>query len=484
MGKDMRSFVETLESRFPEEIVRISKGPIDPANGECTALLYHLMKQGKRPMAIFENVTNLWKKRWPGSVAFQVAGTWSKIGIGYGLKDPNDLLAVEVETAERVKTPLKPVVVGKREAPVKETVLREGVNFFDLPGYIGAEKDHRPGNFSGVVVIRDPETKRYNLSWHMNHVTDPDKLAMGISPRGHAWETVLKYRERGEEWAPIAQVFGHHVLFGLAAAIRCGLDVDEYDFAGGVLGEPVRLVGSETWGDDLLIPADAEVVMEGYVSTKQRIPKGLWCDALRYYIPGGENPLVKIAALNMRRDPIFEHNWVGYYAYTDIAIASFVRTMLASRFQGVGAVNVIAPTVVVVQFKPNNVGDVRRLANMAHAYGVTVKHVIVVDHDVDPFDPGMVLWAIGTRVDASKKAYIAEGLTPSGYDPSAEEALKAGEGIGALVIDCTKPIKKHFPEVGYPAPELMKKMSLEDYLPKEKVDRLLVGRNTRPWSGL
>jgi UbiD family decarboxylase len=396
------------------------------------------------------------------------------------------LLDVQVETSERVKQRVKPVLVPRAEAPVKQNVITgDEADFLNLPAYIGHEKDARPGSLTGIVVIRDPDTKRYNISWHVDHILDSKRTTMALdSGERHSWDIITKLRKQGKKEVPVAQVFGHHVLFGLAAAVRVGLDMDEFDLAGSFLGEPLRLVPSETWGEDLLIPADAEVVIEGTVSTEERTHGGLWCDFLRYYIPDSDEPVFHLKAINMRENPIMEHNWVGQYVYSDIAICSFLRSMLAARFPGVKAVNYIAPTILVIQFKPGRAGDVRRLAGMAHGYGAFVKHVIVVDEDVDPFDPGMVLWSIGTRVDASKKAYIVNDLSPLGIDPSAEEALHSGETIGGLVIDSTKPINKPFAEVGYPSQDVLKRIHAGDYLSREEIGRLTTGQTTRPWAKL
>src|SRR3972149_9567474 len=99
MPKDLRSFVELLEEMHPEEMIRVAKGPLQPAEGECVALMYQLVKQGKWPLSVFEHVTTLSGKRWPGSLAFGLAGTWSKVAIGYDLPPEKQTpLGIEDET--------------------------------------------------------------------------------------------------------------------------------------------------------------------------------------------------------------------------------------------------------------------------------------------------------------------------------------------------------------------------------------------------
>lgn len=484
MAMDIRHFVDLLKAEFPEEIVFVNRGPLRPAQAECTALLHHLMRRGKRPMVVFNHVTDLKEGRWEGSVAFQLAGTWTKIGAGYGIpRDQLDFLRIQVETAERVKRQIPAQVLEGHDAPVKQKVIKQAdVDLFSLPGYISHDSDARPGNITGVLVAKDPISGRVNLSWHRNRVIERDKLVVVIGLDRHLWQVVDGYRKKGEENVPVAQVFGHHVLFGLAAAINFGLDVDEYAATGGVFGEPLRIAPSTTWGKELMIPADAEVVIEGYLSSTEKAEAGLWGDHFRYYTAPGSFPVMRVTAINMRQNPIFEHTWVGRYVYSDLAHSSFLRTYLCSRFDHVGPINPVAPSSYIIQFKPKKVGDVQRLVGMAHGYGAHVKHVIVVDEDIDPFDLPSVFWSIAARVDASRSAWVAHHLTPAFVDPSAREGIEKNEGVGGLVIDSTVPIGRPFLEMARLSEELLSGIRLSDFISEDVVKNLSEGSSTRPWS--
>ncbi len=484
MALDMRCFIDLLQKDFPQEIAVVDGGPLRPAQGECTALLHHLLRRGKRPMVVFNHVTDLKEGRWHGSVAFQLAGTWTKIGAGYGIpRDQMDFPRIQLETAERVKRQIPPLAVEEKEAPVKRNVIqREEVDLFSLPGYISHDGDARPGNITGVLVARDPDSGRVNLSWHRNRVFEKDKLVVAIGPDRHLWQIMEAYRQKGEESVPVAQVFGHHVLFGLAAAINIGLDVDEYAFTGGIFGEPLRITPSTTWGKALMIPADAEVVIEGTLSLTEKAEAGLWGDHFRYYTAPKAYPVMRVTTVNMREHPIFEHTWVGRYVYSDLAHSSFLRSYLCSRFDNVGPINPAGPSTYIIQFKPNKAGDVQRLVAMAHGYGSHVKHVIVVDEDIDPFDLPSVFWSIAARVDASRSVWVAHHLTAASVDPSAREGLEKGDGVGGLVIDSTVPIGRPFLEMARLSDELLSRIKLSDFVSEEVVNKLSEGSTTRPWS--
>lgn len=484
MALDMRHFIDRLKKEFPEEIVFVDKGPLRPAEAECTALLHHLLRRGKRPMVVFNHVSDLKEGRWHGSVAFQLAGTWTKIGAGYGIpKDEMDFLRIQMETAERVKQQNPPQKVEEGNSPVKQQVHQEmEIDLFSLPGYISHDSDARPGNITGVLVARHPVSGRINLSWHRNRIIEKDKLVVAIGPDRHLWQIMDRYREIGEENVPVAQVFGHHVLFGLAAAINIGLDVDEYAFTGGILGESLRITPSTTWGKELMIPADAEVVIEGYLSNTEKAEAGLWGDHFRYYTAPKFYPVMRVTAINMRHHPIFEHTWVGRYVYSDLAHSSFLRTYLCSRFDNLGAINPVGPSTYIIQFKPKKAGDVQRLVGMAHGYGSHVKHVIVVDEDIDPFDLPSVFWSMAARVDASRSVWVAHHLTAASVDPSAREGLEKNEGVGGLVIDSTVPIGRPFLEMARLSQDTLSRIKLSDFISEEVVSTLSEGSTTRPWS--
>lgn len=486
MPQDLRSFLKLLEKEFPDELIRVSKGPLNLAEGEPVALLYHLMRQGKRPLMVCENVTTLKGNRWEGMVAFQLAGTWTKIGAAYGIpRQKMDLLTIQTETVERVRRSTSPLLLERSQAPVKERIVRgKEIDLFDLPAYRANEKDARPGNMTGVLIAKDPDSGRYNLSWHRNTLQGPDRMTTAITGVRHIGDIARAYQRRGFKEFPVAQLFGHHVLVGLAAAIRADLEVDEYAFAGGLLGEPLRLTPSEEWGEELLVPADGEVVIEGYISTSEQAEAGHWGDHFLYYTPVRPHPLMRVVSITMRRCPIFEHTWVGQYVYSDIAHSSLLRAFLLTRFSGVGPINPVSPYTYIVQFKPRHPGDVRRLASMAHGFSSHVKHLIIVDEDVDPFDLPAVFWSLGARVDATRQVHIVPNLTGERVDPSAQEGLNAHTGVGGLIIDGTEPIGRPFLEMARPDPALLSRVRLQEYLSEQETRSLASGHTTRPWGSL
>jgi hypothetical protein len=85
MAKDLRTHLQLLRQHFPSEICTVKRGPLSTAEGEACALLYHLEQQNKWPCVVFEHVTDLSGKRWPGSVVFSDATTWRKIAVSFDM---------------------------------------------------------------------------------------------------------------------------------------------------------------------------------------------------------------------------------------------------------------------------------------------------------------------------------------------------------------------------------------------------------------
>ena len=472
MPKDLRTHIARLEDRFPDEICTVERGPLAPDKGDLCALLFQLEQQGAWPCVRFRHVTDLRGERWPGEVVFSEVTTWRKIAAAFDMDSggarPQEVLD---EIIRRGQKAIDPVVIPRQQAPVAEVAWQgEAADLTRLPAYRKDEGDGEPGWLCGVAVAPDPDTGRYNCSWHRHLVHNPGESAARINYR-HLWDYMQRRKQAGQAEMPIAFVFGHHPAFSLAAGGKVGLDVDEYAYAGGLMGEPVRLAPSLTFGEELLVPADAEVVVEGRLHLSDTKPCGPWSDFMRYYSPATQEPVFRPSAITMRRDPLFLHSWTGHHEIMfDIAGMMEVHLELARRHPRLKAVNCIAPMAFVLQYSPRYPGEAQRLA--AHAFGALgdkVKNLILVDEDVDPFDVGAVWFSIATRVDAStEQLTVFRDLLANRQDESKARPLQ----VGGILIDSTKPVTRGYPEMGVPVKKALETVSLGDYLSDDVVKGL------------
>jgi 2,5-furandicarboxylate decarboxylase 1 len=477
MAKDLRYFINRLKREYPQGLLTVTedKGMLNPNECECSALLHQLARMDKWPTVIFENVSTPSAQRWPGQILFNEMSSWPNVAVVLDLNPiKSEVSDITRSLNARGNNPRPWTVVRKEEAPAKEIIHKgEEADFFHLPSYRKDAGDARVGWLSGIAIAKDPATGRYNCSWHRHLIHDAHKTTARVNPR-HLRELMDRYINAGYKEMPVAWVFGHHPAFGLAAGISVGWDVDEYEFAGDLIGENLRVVSSEMLGEDFLVPADAEVIVEGFLHLEEKDVNGPWSDFMLYYTPQTLEPVFRATAITMRRDPILSENWTGYDLMNTVVSVAQMQLTLSERFPGVKGVNLLAPYTFAIQLKPKVAGEVNRLAAFAlGSFGDMIKNVIFVDEDIDPFDLNMVLYSIGTRVDAATdQVQVIRSLRANANDPSSLHDVL----VGGLIIDSTKPIGRPFPEKGLPPGDVMKRVKLTDFLALEEINAVPSGK--------
>jgi 2,5-furandicarboxylate decarboxylase 1 len=249
--RDMRTWIADLEAA--NELIRINK-PVDPLT-EMGSLLY----QSREKALFFENLPHGWRSLG------QAPANVRHAALAFGVNEE----ALVPFVAERLGQCIKPIL--RNEGPVKELKLKRGE--FDLthmPVHVAGQRDGGPVIGSGLLVSKDLETGQRNVSFHRLQIKGPHKSGILLYPR-HTWKNYLKYQERNEPM-PVAIFIGHHPLYYAAAATTAAYGLDEFEIAGGFLGEPARLVKCETV--DLEVPAEAEIVLEGHIPPHYREDEG------------------------------------------------------------------------------------------------------------------------------------------------------------------------------------------------------------------
>jgi 2,5-furandicarboxylate decarboxylase 1 len=299
------------------------------------------------------------------------------------------------------------------------------------------------------VVTKDPDTGRRNVSFHRLQIKGPNKSGILLYPR-HTWKNYLKYQARNEPM-PVAIFIGHYPLYYAAAATTGAYGLDEFEIAGGYLGEPVRLVKCETV--DLEVPADAEIVLEGHIPPHYREEEGPFSEFQDYYVTGtGKNPIVEYQCMTHRHDAIFKNLQNGSEmegcVFHKIPMSAAIFRRLKDVGGGPNLHNVmVMPGVfgVVVQMTPRAYGEAKNLllAALSSEYQHP-KIAIAVDADVDIFNPSELMWALSTRVDPQKDVTIISGTHNHAMDASLEELGAPGTALwqrfgSKMLIDATIP---------------------------------------------
>ena len=463
MAKDLRTFLRDLERQMPEDVVRIKK-EISP-RFEITAIQQHLENEDRYPLLIFENVKNLKGERSPLKVMTNVFASRQKCAVALDLPKEKWRMETSMEFARRCNHAIKPVVVSKKEAPVKEVIKTgQSLDLRELPVLTHHEMDGNP-YLVDAIVAADPETGVHNSSHHRMLVRGKDELGLWMSPR-HLWNYCERAAERGKA-LPIAHVLGHHPGFYLATEALVGMETDEYDVIGGVLNEPLRLVPSEAYGDQLLVPADAEIVVEGEVMLNTRDSEGPFGEFTGYYGPQRWGPVVKVKAITHRKDAYYMNILVGHPDTSilgGIPKEAGIYEEVRKSVPGVKAVHFPISgccrfhAYISIEKRVDGEGKVAAIASLP--YHDELKHVIVVDSDVDPFNEKEVLWAVATRVQAGDDVDIVRKVRGGALDPSSYIHAVGDK----MLIDATKPIGRPYSERIKVPQEVMDRIKLKDWL--------------------
>jgi 2,5-furandicarboxylate decarboxylase 1 len=374
---------------------------------------------------------------------------------------------------------VRPTIISKKEAPVKEnTMVGKDVDLYEIPIMRHHEMDGGPYIVLSTIT-KDRKSGIYNLSYHRMEVKSKNSTALYASPR-HLWKIFKDYEENNMEM-PVATVLGHHPAFHMGACYSGPFEVSEYDVIGGYLGEPLRLVASETFGDDLLIPADAEVVIEGVLRPGGRVVEGPFGEAPGYLGPQRYTTCVhyEVKAINYRNGAMYQSVITpeGDKPWMDLPREGAYLRRCREAVPGVTAVckqGRHAHYNVFISMKKLSEGDPARAAAAALTFDHT-KNVFVFDEDIDVFNPTDILWAIATRVQPHLQVNILKPLFRGNFlDPSLRDEIKTS----GMIVDATKPTDRPFSPVSKCPDEAMARIKLEEYVPGEVLQHIPMDRTT------
>jgi 2,5-furandicarboxylate decarboxylase 1 len=461
MALRLRTYVESMERDQPAEVVRVHE-PVDPAAFDVTGLLANLEAEDRYPMVVFEQPRDLRGEPAAFPLVTNVFAARRRCAAALGLPPEQWRLPLSLEYARREAAGIPPTVVLPSEAPVKDVVLRGAeADLRRLPVVRHHHMDPAP-YIDMTPVMRHPEEGFYNVAFLRTMFKGPRRLGLHMSPR-HNWQIVRANEQQGRP-TPLALVVGHHPAFYLGALNVGPFGRDDYGVIGSLMGQSLRLVPSETWGDDFLIPADAELVIEGEVLPGVREVEGPFGEFPGTYGPQRVRWVVEVRAITHRRDAMYQDVFVGH-ADTWVLGALPKEGSLYNRIRGVvpGVRGVHLPNSGCGRFhcyisldKRVN-GESKQAALIALGDCDFVKHVVVVDADVDPFDEAEVLWAVATRVQADRDVDVLRDVKGNTLDPSQTDDILTAK----MIIDATRPLGRPFaPRLEVPA-EARERMRLD-----------------------
>lgn len=350
-----------------------------------------------------------------------------------------------------------------KTGPILENVSRGGdVDITMFPPVLWHEGDG--GQYIGtecLVIMRDPDLDWVNVGMYRVMVHDAKTLTLFIEPGKQGDVIRRKYWDRGQP-CPVAISVGQAPILGAMAATAVASGVSEYAVAGGRIGRPIDVVLGEV--TSLPIPADAEIVFEGYMEPPQKesFPEGPFGEWPGYYASDGPQPGVRVAAMYHRNDAII----VGApptkptYPGRQVKIASLATLWDQLEAAGVpevrGVWNITGGgyrLILVISIKQMFAGHAKMAAMVAAGCGSSYmgRMIVVVDEDIDITNPSEVMWAMATRWDPKQQSDIIEGCWTGYIDPrlSHEQRENGDITMSRILVYAVRPFhwKETFPKV-------------------------------------
>jgi len=396
-----------------------------------------------------------------------------------------------------IANPIPPNIVDT--APCQEIVVtgkelsKPGKGLDSLPIPISTPGwDNAPYTTLSQYISKDPDTGIQNMGIYRGQVKSPTRLGMNPSLENQPgiythWE---KAKARGER-LPAAVILGCPPCVAFTSAQKLSEDTDELHVAGGLAGAPINVVKCKTV--DLLVPADAEIVIEGYINTEWLEPEAPFGESHGHVNLQEFNAYMEITAITRRRDAILtsiisqvtpsESSLIKRVALEPVFLNHLQRQM---GIKGVIKVSMHEPLtnlrkvlVVVVDRKTPATEVWRALYGAASLLRSGGKLVIAVNDDIDPDNADALLWAMSYRANFALDLQILKNRDP-GHGPRSPR----NNGVDAsLLIDAT--LKDDFPPIALPKKEIMENAKAiweELSLPKLKPEAPWHGYSLGDWS--
>jgi 2,5-furandicarboxylate decarboxylase 1 len=337
--------------------------------------------------------------------------------------EPDHLLPRVLDSIENPK----PFRTAK-SAPCQE-VVEDQVDLGKIPVLTHCEKDGGPYVTAGIAVAHDKEYG-YNASYHRLMVIGKDRVAARILPR-HLDEFI----KRGNR--DVGITIGNHPAFLFASAVSCEIGKSELAIANSLKEMTfVKCLGVES-----MVPADCELVLEGFV-TDELVDEGPFPDIIGNYDIVRKQRVIKISRVTHRRNPIYQAIMPGRMEHLFLMGTPREATMsrevskvcecvdVRLTFGGSSWLN------AVVKIRKRKEEDPKNAIEAAFRGHGSLKQVVVVDEDIDIEDPNAVEWAIATRTQMDSDLSLRPGEYGSSLDPSADQVTRRTCKVG---IDATIP---------------------------------------------
>lgn len=457
MAKSLGNFLEMVEEKYPEWFLRITDH-LDGNNFDVSALVHKIEQAGHDPIYKFENLTNVLGKRSEFPLAYNVFASRKMIALALGLPVTDWRSELVDRFSELEKKSIEATYIQSEIAPAQEIVLKgEEVDVRKLPIPMTHEKD--VGHyFTMTCIMKARSGEFYDSTFTKNMIKGPRKLSISAAPHHHL-ARIIEEHEQDDLPTPVIIVLGHHPGFFLGTCAITPYGNNDYSTIGGVMEESLRLCPSVTWGEKFLVPADAEMIIEGEIPPGVRELHNPFGEVSGHYQLETLAPIINVTAMTHRRNAIVEGINPGHHEHWALGGVPKEGSMM-------NAIRNVIPDVQAVHLPLSGCGrfscyisikkrffsDPRKAALVAFAEMPNLKVAIVVDDEIDVFNEKQVLWAAATQTRWDTDLEVIRGI----------QSFRPWLGHAVAIIDATRP-----DEAGFPTP---------NRVPQEALDRMDISK--------
>lgn len=386
-----------------------------------------------------------------------------------GMGAPIDQIEAKWEHA--IANPVEPRIVN--DAACHEVIIEgndllgEGHGLDTLPIPISTPGfDSAPTLTATNVITRDPETLVQNMGTYRAALKAPDRLVVRMATRvggAGGYQHYLKHQKRGDKTMPCAIVLGCPPYVAFMGPQKLPLDMDEFKVAGGLAGAPINVVRARTV--DLLVPAEAEVVIEGLIDTEYVEPEAPFGESHGHVALEEYNMPMRVTAITHRRNAIIpsyisqvapsESSVIKRVSYEPLILAHLRDTL---SIKGVRRVSLHEPltgllrvTVIAVAKGTPRTEIWRALQGAAFFKGDMGKICVAVNEDIDPDNADAILWAMAYRMNPAEDVLTVKHRG-QGHGPKREAD---DDEDSTLLMDAT--MKGDFPPLALPTRDYMER---------------------------
>jgi len=353
-----------------------------------------------------------------------VLGSRRRLALAFGVAEQE----LRAEVSRRLEAPIAPIEISSSAAPVHQVVWTGAqADFTKLPVHLQHSEDGGPYISASIDITRSLDGTKRNVGYRRMMLRGRTEAGIDLIAPSDLRALYAEYVKRKERM-PVAFVIGSHPADSVAATAMSPM-ADEVALMGGLRAAAVPLVKCATI--DAMVPADAEIVLEGYVDERGWVEsEGPYGEYVGYYGHMKTNPVFHLSAITMRKDALFQTVTIGGRRLdcTDTAQLCALRTEAAAWSALMTAVR--EPVAVYatascggmynlrLSLRQRAPGEVRNAIAAIMGSNADVKHVFVVDDDIDIYSDAQMDWAFATRFQADRDLVVASGFRCIPLDPS------------------------------------------------------------------